>query len=57
MTRAALQSAPVKRFLLVPCEAPGCEDLTIVWDRQEEQVIDVMSRAEVEAYALNDGAL
>lgn len=45
------------RFLLVPCEAPGCEDLTIIWDRQEEQVIDVMTRAEVDAYALTYGAL
>lgn len=45
------------RFLIVPCEPPGCEDLTIIWDRQEEQVIDVMSRAEVEAYVLNDGGL
>ena len=53
MTPALAES----RFLLVPCEAPGCEDLTLIWDRQEEQVIDVMSRAEVEADALPDGGL
>lgn len=53
MTPALAES----RFLLVPCEAPGCEDLTIIWDRHEEQVIDVMSRAEVDAYALTYGVL
>ena len=40
------------RFLIIPCEAPGCEDLSVIWDSVEEQVIDVMTAAEVRAYSL-----
>lgn len=38
------------RFLIIPCEAPGCEDLAVIWDKEEEQVIDVLNAAEVAAY-------
>jgi len=30
------------RYLIVPCEAEGCGDLAIIWDRLEEQVVDVI---------------
>lgn len=33
------------RYLIVPCEADGCGDLAVIWDRIEEQVIDVVSAA------------
>ena len=29
------------RYMIVPCEAEG--DLAVIWDRQEEQVVDVIS--------------
>lgn len=30
------------RYLIVHCEADGCGDLAIIWDRLEEQVVDVI---------------
>lgn len=30
------------RYLIVPCEARGHEDLALIWDRLEEQVVDVI---------------
>jgi len=33
------------RYLIVPCEADGHTDLAIIWDRLEEQVVDVISAA------------
>ena len=30
------------RYLIVPCEAKGHEDLAVIWDRLEEQVVDVI---------------
>lgn len=30
------------RYLIVPCEADGCGDLAVIWDRLEEQVVDVI---------------
>ena len=33
------------RYLIVPCEADGCGDLAVIWDRLEEQVIDVIDAA------------
>ena len=30
------------RYLIVPCEADGCSDLAVIWDRLEEQVVDVI---------------
>jgi len=35
------------RYLIVPCEARGCGDLSIIWDRLEEQVVDVINAASV----------
>lgn len=31
-----------RRYLIVPCEADGCADLAVVWDRLEEQVVEVI---------------
>lgn len=31
------------RYLVVPCEAEGCADLALIWDRLEEQVVDVVN--------------
>ncbi|MFN4288523.1 MAG: hypothetical protein ACK4E3_08515 [Brevundimonas sp.] len=36
------QSIARSRYLIVPCEAAGCEDLAVIWDRLEEQVVDVI---------------
>ncbi|WP_262423570.1 hypothetical protein [Brevundimonas denitrificans] len=33
------------RYLIVPCEAEGCADLAVIWDRLEEQVVDVIDAA------------
>lgn len=30
------------RYLIVPCEAKGHEDLAVIWDRLDEQVVDVI---------------
>ena len=30
------------RYLIVPCEAEGSRDLAVIWDRLEEQVVDVI---------------
>ncbi len=42
------------RYLIVPCEAEGCADLAVIWDRLEEQVVDVISAAPVARYAEED---
>ena len=34
------------RYMIVPCEADGCGDLAVIWDRLEEQVVDVISAAD-----------
>ena len=34
-----------ERYIIVPCEADGCADLAVIWDRLEEQVVDVVSAA------------
>ncbi len=47
---------PASRYLVVPCEAEGCGDLAVIWDRLEEQVIDVISVDEAQRYA-DDGSL
>lgn len=44
------------RFLIVPCEAEGHADLAVIWDRLEEQVVDVVSAAEAARYA-DEGSL
>lgn len=42
------------RYLIVPCEAEGCADLAVIWDRLEEQVVDVISAAPAARYAEED---
>ena len=42
------------RYLIVPCEADGCGDLAIIWDRLEEQVIDVISASASARYSEED---
>lgn len=42
------------RYLIVPCEADGCGDLAVVWDRLEEQVIDVIDARLSARYADED---
>lgn len=34
--------AEASRYLIIPCEADGCEGLAVIWDRQEEQVVEVI---------------
>ena len=40
------------RFMIVPCEAEG--DLAVIWDRQEEQVVDVISASASSRYSDED---
>lgn len=56
MARAfAPQSAvTAERYLIVPCEADGCADLAVIWDRLEEQVIDVIDARLSARYADED---
>jgi hypothetical protein len=42
------------RYLIVPCEAEGCDGLAVVWDRLEEQVIDVIDAGLSARYADED---
>ena len=42
------------RYLIVPCEADGCDGLAVVWDRLEEQVIDVIDAGLSARYADED---
>ncbi len=42
------------RYLIVPCEAEGCGDLAVIWDRLEEQVVDVISAAASARYSDED---
>lgn len=42
------------RYLIVPCEAEGCEDLAVIWDRLEEQVIDVISAGAAARWSFED---
>ena len=28
-----------ERYIIVPCEADGCADLAVIWDRLEEQAV------------------
>ncbi len=36
-----MTAATSDRYLIVPCEAPG-SSLSVIWDRLEEQVVDVI---------------
>jgi hypothetical protein len=40
------------RYLIVPCEADG--GLAVIWDRLEEQVVDVISAAASARYSDED---
>ena len=40
------------RYMIVPCEAEG--DLAVIWDRQEEQVVDVISSSASSRYSDED---
>ena len=42
------------RYLIVPCEAEGCADLAVIWDRLEEQVVDVIDAKACARYADED---
>ncbi len=39
------QTVNASRYIIVPCEADGSSDLDVIWDRLEEQVVDVISAA------------
>ncbi len=64
MARAFPQTAPASfsahaavnagRYLIVPCEADGCGYLAVVWDRLEEQVIDVIDASASARYSDED---
>jgi hypothetical protein len=56
MARAFAPHASVaaSRYLIVPCEADGCGDLAVIWDRLEEQVIDVIEAGASARYADED---
>ncbi|MDQ1152923.1 hypothetical protein [Brevundimonas sp. SORGH_AS_0993] len=43
-----------ERYIIVPCEADGSSDLAVIWDRLEEQVIDVISAAACGRYSDED---
>ena len=50
VSQIAARYAPARavndaRYLIVPCEAEGCADLAVIWDRLEEQVVDVIDAA------------
>ena len=42
------------RYIIVPCEADGSSDLAVIWDRLEEQVVDVISAAASSCYSDED---
>lgn len=42
------------RYLIVRCEAEGCGDLAVIWDRLEEQVIDVIDASASARYSDED---
>lgn len=42
------------RYMIVPCEADGASDLAVIWDRLEEQVVDVISAAASARYSEED---
>lgn len=56
MARAFAPHASIaaSRYLIVPCDADGCGDLAVIWDRLEEQVIDVIAASASACYADED---
>ena len=53
-TFATHAAVAASRYLIVPCEAEGCGELAVVWDRLEEQVIDVIDARLSARYADED---
>ena len=47
-------SVNAERYIIVPCEADGSSDLAVIWDRLEEQVVDVISAAASRCYSDED---
>ena len=43
MPRFEPQAVAAERYLIVPCEGRS-KDLAVIWDRLEEQVVDVIDR-------------
>ncbi|RZJ93860.1 MAG: hypothetical protein EON88_13690 [Brevundimonas sp.] len=55
MARFAPHAAiAASRYLIVPCEAPGSQDLAVIWDRLEEQVVDVIDARAAAHYSDED---
>lgn len=52
MASALAPRPAADRYLIVPCEADG--DLAVIWDRLEEQVVDVISAAASARYSEED---
>jgi len=53
MARFQPQAAvAASRFLIVPCESEG--DLAVIWDRLEEQVVDVIDARASARYSDED---
>ena len=48
------QTVNASRYIIVPCEAGGSSDLAVIWDRLEEQVVDVISAATSSRYSDED---
>ena len=49
-----LAQVNASRYLIVPCEADGCGDLAVIWDRLEEQVVDVIDARASARYSDED---
>lgn len=52
--RTAHRKTFAERYMIVPCEADGASDLAVIWDRQEEQVVDVISASASSRYSDED---
>ena len=50
----AHKAVNANRYIIVPCEADGSSDLAVIWDRLEEQVVDVISAAASAGYSDED---
>ena len=48
------QTVNASRYIIVPCEADSGSDLAVIWDRLEEQVVDVISAAASARYSEED---
>jgi len=42
------------RYQIIPCEDEGAEGLSVIWDRLEEQVIDVIDARIAAKYVEDD---